>query len=181
MKQGINSMIDLFCGGFGSGAKQNRLAIMQFSDRPLIVHYFNDSQAPADLRKKVQSMEDFGGRTCTGDALEEAYDQIFRLDRGVRADTPNDTLLVTDGHANCGANLLEAAQRLQKRSKSVYALGIGIAKDAAARSQVTSVVSNEDPHHIFALERYVEFKDMISFIRDKQQGKPCVPIVSEQI
>lgn len=82
MKQGINSMIDLFCGGFGSGTKQNRLAIMQFSDRPLIVHYFNDSQAPADLRKKVQSMEDFGGRTCTGDALEEAYDQIFRLDRG---------------------------------------------------------------------------------------------------
>ena len=98
---------------------------------------------------------------------------------GARVDKPNDTLIITDGHANCGANLLDSAQLLQNRSKSIYALGVGIAGDVAARAQVTSLVTNEDPHHIFSLARYVDFKEMIEYIKYRQDGQTCTPIISQ--
>nr|KAG5703295.1 hypothetical protein BaRGS_025537 [Batillaria attramentaria] len=165
MKEGIKIMIDLFCGGFGMGPRNNRLAIIQFSSAPIIIHYFSDPQTPKALKDKVGSMVDFGGKTCTGDALVLAYREIFQLSRGARPDTPNDTLVVTDGRANCGKDLLQSARLLQQRSQAVYALGIGIAGDVAARAQVTSLVTGEDPHHIFSLARYPDFKEMIDYIK----------------
>ena len=82
MKDGIKTMIDLFCGGFGNGESNNRLAILQFSNTPVVMHYFSDSQAPEDLKAKVDQMVDFGGKTCTGDALIAAHDEIFQAARG---------------------------------------------------------------------------------------------------
>lgn len=82
MKDGIKTMIDLFCGGFGAGQSNNRLAIMQFSNAPVVKHYFSDPQTPEALKAKVDQMVDFGGKTCTGDALITAHDEIFQIARG---------------------------------------------------------------------------------------------------
>ena len=75
-------MIDLFCGGFGEGKQNNRLAILQFSTIPVLKHSFNEPQTPEALKAKVDTMEDFGGRTCTGDALIDAYNNIFKVSEG---------------------------------------------------------------------------------------------------
>lgn len=92
---------------------------------------------------------------------------------------PNETLIVTDGHANCGANLLESAEILATRSRSIYSLGIGIAGDVTARAQVTSLVTNQDPHHIFSLARYMDFKEMVDYIKYRQDGQTCTPILRQ--
>lgn len=178
MKQGINSMIDLFCGGFGNNAtSHNRLAILQFSTSSYVHHYFSDPQTPQALKDAVDRMDDFGGRTCTGDALLAAYHEVWLTSRGARANVPNDTLVITDGHANCGADLVQATGKLQERSKSIYALGIGIANDVVAKAQVKSLVTNSDDHHIFSLARYINFKEMIDYIH--KNGKKCTPIVDK--
>ena len=66
MKDGIVTMIDLFCGGFGFASDNNRLALLQFSTKPFVHYFFNEDQSPGALKLAVQNMTNFGGRACTG-------------------------------------------------------------------------------------------------------------------
>lgn len=97
---------------------------------------------------------------------------------GARANITKDTLLITDGRANCGADVVKSAQLLSHRSASVYALAIGIADDASARQQITSIVKNQDPHHIFSLARFSDFKTMINYLLSRKMDQACIPFVS---
>ena len=83
MKDGIVTMIDLFCGGFGFAPDNNRLALLQFSTKPFVHYFFNEDQSPDALKLAVQNMTNFGGRTCTGDAMIEAHDIMFDPNNGL--------------------------------------------------------------------------------------------------
>ena len=89
----------------------------------------------------------------------------------------HDTLLVTDGHSNCGEITVQEGAQLLQNVSNVFALGIGLANDTEARWELNSVVSDSDPRHIFSLERFQDFKDMLFSIRERQQTLPCLPIV----
>lgn len=92
----------------------------------------------------------------------------------------HDTLLVSDGHSNCGELTVQEGGQLLNTVSNVFALGVGLANDTQARMEVNSVVSNKDPRHIFSIERFQDFKDMVQSIRDRLDGqKACLPIVEE--
>lgn len=71
-----------------------------------------------------------------------------------------------------GANLLHNVS-------NVFALGVGVANDTAARWELNSVVSNRDPRHIFSLLRFQDFKDMLQSIQHRRGQDSCLPIVAD--
>ncbi|KAK7094910.1 sarcoplasmic reticulum histidine-rich calcium-binding protein-like isoform X2 [Littorina saxatilis] len=177
MREGVDVMVSLFCGGFGSNANNNRLAILVFASEIQVVHRFSDDQSQETLRQVIANMSQPNGNTCTGDALKLAREVLFGQDRGSRPGVAHDTLIVTDGHSNCGdVTIQEGAQLLQNVS-NVFALGVGIANDTEARWELNSVVSNSNPRHIFSLARFQDFKDMLESIEDRQETLPCFPII----
>lgn len=90
--------------------------------------------------------------------------------------TVKDTLIVTDGQSNCGIDIRRAASELQHAS-NVFALGVGIAGKVKARDEVKSVVSMQDPHHIFSLAKFADFKAMVENLKkNRATNNPCTPI-----
>ncbi|XP_041369654.1 uncharacterized protein LOC121383628 [Gigantopelta aegis] len=178
MLKGIKLMINLFCGGFGSLKTNNRLAIVQYAsrDQMVVVHRFSDNQNPDYLRQVVENMKHLYGNTCTGTALNLAANEIFRTQAGMRDYTAKDTLLITDGQYNCGLDLTKGANRLKQVSK-VFALGVGIAGNPTARQEVESVVTTKNSAHIFSLNRFRDFYDMVQDLETKVTNK-CVPIIN---
>ena len=96
---------------------------------------------------------------------------------GARPHVIHDTLLVTDGHSNCGEISIQQGARLLQGVSHVFALGVGLANDTEARWELNSVVSDSDPRHIFSLARFQDFKDMLESIGERQKTLPCLPIV----
>lgn len=180
IRQGVAVMIDLFCGGFGMEPSNNRLAVIMFASDIKIIHRFSDDQAPNTLRDVIASMTQPNGNTCTGDALKLAHDVIFTAENGSRPDVVHDTLLLTDGHSNCGEVTVQEGAQLLRSVSNIFALGVGIANDTEARWELNSVVSNNEPRHIFSLERYEDFKDMTRSIHERQKTVPCLPIVDSK-
>jgi hypothetical protein len=76
-------------------------------------------------------------------------------------------------------SLQEGAQLLHNVS-NVFALGVGLANDTAARWELNSVVTNHEPRHIFSLARFQDFKDMLDSIQRRQGEQPCLPIVDSE-
>ena len=95
---------------------------------------------------------------------------------GARSYSTHDTLVITDGQSNCGADILTSSRTLQQRS-NVYALAIGLSSDRAAASEITSLVSNRDPRHLFSLANFRDFRSMVQTVKDKQEASQCQPIV----
>ena len=96
---------------------------------------------------------------------------------GARDFTVHDTLIITDGRSNCGADILASSQTLQQRS-NVYALAIGLSSDPGATTEITSLVSNRDPRHLFSLANFMDFQDMVQKVRNRQNVTQCQQIVS---
>ena len=90
--------------------------------------------------------------------------------------TAKDTLLITDGQYNCGLDLTKGANTL-KQISTVFALGVGIAGNPTARQEVESVVSRKNSAHIFSLNRFHDFYEMVQNL-EKKIGDKCVPIVN---
>ncbi|KAK7108127.1 uncharacterized protein [Littorina saxatilis] len=175
LKDGVKVLIDSLCGGFGPASNQHRLGVVQFSTFTRPVHSFADAQDPASLKDVVDNTRPMYGYTCTGDALGQAFDE-FDASRGARDYTVHDTLIITDGKSNCGADLLMSSQTLQQRS-NVYALAIGLSSDQAARNEITSVVSDNDPGHLFSLANFLDFQDMVHRVQDRYDASQCQDIV----
>ena len=76
MKGGVKLLIDALCGGFGPAPIQHRLSIVQFSTLTRTVHSFQDDQDPATLKAVVDSTRPMYGYTCTGDALQLAFEEF---------------------------------------------------------------------------------------------------------
>ena len=96
---------------------------------------------------------------------------------GARSYSTHDTLVITDGQSNCGADILTSSRTLQQRS-NVYALAIGLSSDRAAASEITSLVSNRDPRHLFSLANFRDFQDMIQNVRNRKSANQCQQIVN---
>ncbi|XP_055958033.1 collagen alpha-1(XII) chain [Patella vulgata] len=176
MKDGLEIMIDLFCGGFGPDKSNNRMAIIQFATNVTIIHEFGDDQDPETLKEKVRKLRHYAGNTCTGDAMDVASRDIFNSVNGMRDYTVKDTLLVTDGQSNCGVDLhYTVSTFLQKKSK-VWALGVGLATSPAAKKEVESVVTDRNAKHIFSLAQFTDFKAMIDNIKARGTSDPCQKI-----
>ena len=60
----------------------------------------------------------------------------------------------------------------------MYALAIGLSSDHAAASEITSLVSNRDPRHLFSLANFRDFQSMVQTVKDKQEVNQCQPIVA---
>lgn len=74
MKEGVKVLIDVLCGGFGSAATNNRLSIILFSTDSVLSYRFDMDQSPELLKQAVDGLQHMSQFTCTGSALELAYE-----------------------------------------------------------------------------------------------------------
>ncbi|KAK7105861.1 collagen alpha-1(XXI) chain-like isoform X1 [Littorina saxatilis] len=176
IKNGLKSMLDLFCEGFGNNPTDNRLALMQFSSDPVLTHKLGSSQTIADLKAAVNRLYPMFGYTCTAKALAFARD-AFRSENGGRfnSTTTSHTLLITDGMSNCGGDVRHASQQLQEVS-TVWAVGINATENSEALTGLTSIVTTEDPRYLFTLDTFLDFENVMEAIKDKRQGDVCMVI-----
>nr|KAG5710987.1 hypothetical protein BaRGS_013721 [Batillaria attramentaria] len=175
MKDGVKLLIDSLCGGFGMSDTNNRLSIIQFSTDSRGVYTFNHDQDAETLKNVVDLLHPMNGYTCTGTALELghlAYDPRY----GARDFAIHDTLIITDGQSNCGPDLLQSSLFLQQRS-NVYALAIGLGNNADAAVEIQSVVSNQDPRHLFSLANFMDFQSMAEQLKTQSDPEKCQEIV----
>nr|KAG5710986.1 hypothetical protein BaRGS_013720 [Batillaria attramentaria] len=174
MKDGVKLLIDSLCGGFGMSDTNNRLSIIQFSTDSRGVYTFNHDQDAETLKNVVDLLHPMNGYTCTGTALELghlAYDPRY----GARDFAIHDTLIITDGQSNCGPDLLQSSLFLQQRS-NVYALAIGLGNNADAAVEIQSVVSNQDPRHLFSLANFKDFQSMAEQVKAQSDPEKCQEI-----
>ena len=104
----------------------------------------------------------------------------FHPHTGARDNVAHDTLLITDGHSNCNGDVRGAALSLQKYS-NVFALGINVAEDSHAQREIESLVSNEDPRHLFSLANFQDFESMVKTISKRADDQDCLDIVGEPV
>ncbi|KAK7108129.1 hypothetical protein V1264_015921 [Littorina saxatilis] len=180
IKGGLKQMVDLFCGGFGENTTNHRMAIAQFSSDAVGSYSFKAKQSKQDLYDAIDALYPMFAYTCTAEALTFAR-TVFDENNGGRFDSPSrsDTLLITDGQSNCDGNVTEAARQLQEVS-TVWALGINVQDNPGAKAEIQSIVSRNDPYHIFSLGRFADFETMIENIKESRgTDGPCIEIEDE--
>ena len=104
----------------------------------------------------------------------------FSIRTGARDNVAHDTLLITDGHSNCNGDVRAASLSLQKYS-NVYALGINVAQDSHAQREIESLVSNEDPRHLFSLANFQDFESMVRSISERSDEQDCLDLVGDPV
>jgi len=55
-------------------------------------------------------MKKLNGDTCIGEALDYFYENMFTAEAGLRSDTKQRVIVMTDGHKNCRGNITIAAR-----------------------------------------------------------------------
>ena len=105
-----------------------------------------------------------------------SHTHVVLVASGARSYSTHDTLVITDGQSNCGADILTSSQTLQRRS-NVYALAIGLSSDQDAASEITSLVSDRNPRHLFSLANFRDFQSMVQTVKDRQEVSQCQAIV----
>ena len=69
---------------------------------------------------------------------------------------------------------------LQKFS-NIFALGINVAQDSHAQREIESLVSNEDPRHLFSLANFQDFESMVHSLKEMSNAEDCLPVVGEPL
>lgn len=98
------------------------------------------------------------------------------ISSGARDYSQHDTLLITDGHSNCNEDVRAASLNLQTRS-NVFAMAIGVGSDMDARHEIQTIVSSQDPRHLFSLANFQDFEDMVKLINTKKTVGACQDII----
>ncbi|XP_064596585.1 matrilin-3-like [Liolophura sinensis] len=175
-KDNIAKLIGKICGTIGPGPADNRAAVITYSTNPVINFDFKEYLDLADLQAAVGDLPKVSSTTCTGRALNLGQ-QIFNLKRGLREKgiSKKEVVLLTDGKTNCGPNAVEAAFDL-KRSRYnplLFVFAIGQYNDDDKR-EMEMMASPPTSYHIFHLNNFTEFQQLVNFIY--AIPLPCAPI-----
>ncbi|CAN0001303.1 unnamed protein product [Lampetra planeri] len=113
------------------GPDTTQVAVVQYSTDPRKEFMLNEYRDRELLLQAIRSLPYMGGNTRTGRAIEFALSTIFLRDAGMRADTPNLLIVVTDGRSQ--DNVSAPAWHARAAGVRVYAVGVGSSDPAELR------------------------------------------------
>ena len=112
-------------GRFGA-----RVALVQYSSAAYIEFYLHAYQRRRPLLDRLAVTQYMKGATWTGRAIRATLRNVFRDDRGDRADAPNVMVILTDGWAH--DDVTSAAEEAE--AEGVTILVVGVAPDLDSRN-----------------------------------------------
>ena len=56
-----------------------------------------------------------------------------------------------------------------------------MAQDSHAQREIESLVSNEDPRHLFSLANFQDFESMLRSLKEMSNAEDCLPLVGEPL
>lgn len=178
----LADLIGEICGGVNGQMNSNRVSVVTFDQRVVLNFDFDDHLSLADVQKAVRRVTPMRGATCTGNAIKYVYEFILgNLTSGIRpyGRSDKDVLILTDGLSNCGVEVDKWAPLLKLRA-NVFSLLIGSYTQAGIL-QIESMVSDPVPTHLFSLQNYNQFEELVTRIKSSKNPFPCVPLVMESL
>lgn len=178
----LADLIGEICGGVNGQINSNRVSVVTFDQRVVLNFDFNDHLSLASVQKAVRRVTPLRGATCTGSAIKYVYEFILgNLTSGIRpyGRSDKDVLILTDGLSNCGEEVEKWAPLLKLRA-NVFSLLIGSYTQAGIL-QIESMVSDPVPTHLFSLQNYNQFEELVSRIKSSKNPFPCVPLVMDSL
>uniref|UniRef100_A0AAQ6ACW7 Uncharacterized protein n=1 Tax=Amphiprion ocellaris TaxID=80972 RepID=A0AAQ6ACW7_AMPOC len=142
MLQFVDDIIKIF--NIGPDAVQIGLTL--FTDTQRTMWQLNTYQTKQSLLKAVDSLEQRGGGTKTGLALEHILHYSFKYNMGMRPDSRKIVVVLTDGESQ--DDVEEPAEHLRDTGIEVYAIGIR----GASHLQLLNMTT--DRAHIYILEDF---------------------------
>uniref|UniRef100_A0A4W3GBD8 Collagen type VI alpha 6 chain n=1 Tax=Callorhinchus milii TaxID=7868 RepID=A0A4W3GBD8_CALMI len=103
------------------GSDKVQIGAIQFSSAPTLVFELNRHSAKPDLQHELDSMQQLGGGTETGQALTFTAD-YFHGSRGGRPNIAQYLIVITDGEAQ--DEVLTPAKALRDKGITIFAIGI---------------------------------------------------------
>jgi len=178
----LAELVGKICGGVGSQPQQNRVAVVTFDHRVRLDFKFDVHFTLQEVQKAIRGIKPMRGATCTGDALKFAAEQLYGdPSSGARphGKSVKDVLVLTDGLSNCGADVAKMAAKLKIQS-NVFGLLIG-SYTYPGVTEIENLVSTPSNNHIFSLQYFNHFLEMVTRIMSPQNTFPCVPLVVDDL
>ncbi|XP_053383500.1 integrin alpha-X-like [Mercenaria mercenaria] len=152
----------------------NHAALLDFSNSVMEVFDFNRYHGIAALKRALLSVPQIAGRTCTTKALDAAS-QMLATWKGMRSDSlvDKEVLILTDGHSNCGGDVLASALKLRGKAK-VFSLLIGSFSQSGL-NEILNYVTTPAPNHLFAIKTHQGLDQLMSLLRSQSSLVPCMP------
>jgi len=178
----LAELVGKICGGVGQGPNENRVAVVTFDHRVRLDFKFDVHFTLQDVQRAIRAIKPMRGATCTGDALQFAAEQLYGdPSSGARphGKSVKDVLVLTDGLSNCGADVAQMAAKLKVQS-NVFGLLIG-SYTYPGVTEIENLVSTPSNNHIFSLQYFNHFLEMVTRIMSPQNTFPCVPLVVDEL
>ncbi|XP_036937295.1 scavenger receptor cysteine-rich type 1 protein M160-like isoform X3 [Acanthopagrus latus] len=144
--QDVRSFITNIVSAFDVGPDRVQIALVQYSDHPRTHWYLNTHQSKEALLENVSRIQQRGGNTYTGHALSYTLQNIFQPNVGMRADTENIVVLITDGQSTDDVD--SPSQELKDAGIEVYVVGFNTAR----ATELRSIASDPDEDHVYMIK-----------------------------
>ncbi|XP_012622377.2 collagen alpha-5(VI) chain [Microcebus murinus] len=111
------------------GRDRVQFGALKYSEHPEILFYLNTYPNGSAIVENLRRRRDTGGRTYTARALEHA-DTLFREEHGsrIKQNVKQMLIVITDGESHDRALLNDTALKLRNKGITIFAVGIGEAK-----------------------------------------------------
>ncbi|XP_038652783.1 collagen alpha-6(VI) chain-like [Scyliorhinus canicula] len=157
----VKKVIETFITKNVFGKTRMRIGVIQFSTEPHLEFQLDQYDDKAVLLKAVHQIQQSGGGTNTGQALNFTID-YFDSSKGGRPGKQQYLLLITDGES--GDDVTEAARAIRDRGVNVFAIGI----DAANYAELVTISGSQDK--VFQVDNFDTLIDLDKWISFEAWG-----------
>ncbi|XP_041962554.1 collagen alpha-6(VI) chain-like isoform X1 [Alosa sapidissima] len=115
---------------FPIGPKQVRVGLAKFSTSPSLEFNLADYTDKKSLEKAMDAVEQTGGDTYTGAALNFMSPYFDEAEKSRGGKVPRYLIVITDGESHDNEVVKRAAKRLRQQDITIYAIGVKDANNA---------------------------------------------------
>ncbi|XP_045435257.1 collagen alpha-5(VI) chain isoform X2 [Pipistrellus kuhlii] len=134
IKKFMLGVIDMF----SIGPDKVRVGTVQFSDKKRMEFDIDTYTNEVDLRQAVLNIQQLGGRTCTGEALNFTLPIIRKGRKQRSSEVPCHLIVLTDGRSS--DDVLVPANIIRAEQVTIYAVGIG----AVNKTELLQIAEKEE-------------------------------------
>ncbi|XP_028424315.1 scavenger receptor cysteine-rich type 1 protein M130-like [Perca flavescens] len=139
----IKNFLADIVSNFDIGPDRVQIGLVQYNHYPRTGWHLNTYKTKGSLLKAITNLEQQAGDTKIGRALNYTLKENFKPNVGMRADSKNIAVLITDGESN--DDTLLPSMKLKRAGIEIYAIGV----DHVNIGQLGSIVSYTAETHMY--------------------------------